>query len=202
MRLQTIYGSKNLDLLTFGLSIIYFVLFVVYLFYLMNYIENNEYTDRLITTLRVIFLVPLLLLYIRYYFVGNHTIAIKKLQLVLLLVYSVVVLATLSSKLAKDEPARKVIKTFFIYILPLLILASCYSTYKTWKKDKFDTGGKVKDRVSLNSSILLTLFYYTIMFFTINEEYGHFNKSVIYYSLIIISILLIVQFSQIAYRSI
>ncbi len=190
-------GSKKFDAVALTCSTLYFVFFLSSL----GCIVSGQCTTEGMTGITAMKIVTLVLPIIFFaklmlqVIAGENdaNVSMARFQLGVLLAYFFIVFLFLCAQAASNVEAANNINTLALYILPIFVMMSFYSTYEMWKS------GTPKSIIYLN--LVLAILYYSLFYFSLEyggSVFGEFGGNTLNGILMAISIVLIFLF---AYRA-
>lgn len=184
---------NKLDIAASLCSFLYFIFFITSLGCLISG-QCSEQGNTGVTSMKIITLILPMVFFAKLLYdatIGEqNNYSMHRFQLGILLAYFFIVFLFMCAQVDNNTEAAKNINTLALYILPIFIIASFYSTYELWK-----TGGKTRSLLYLN--LTLAVLYYSLFYFSLEfngSVFGDFGGNALNSILIAISIILVFLF--------
>lgn len=203
---KTVFGSYKFDAFALTCSALYFIFFASSIGCIITSGGPTQCvpnTDLALTFLKIIFLIPPLLFFAKLCLQAifqRNQFTIERFQLGILLAYFVLVFfflcfyvkALLNGQNPLTDPDAQNTNTFCLFVLPIFIIASFYSTYELWKAPR--------DKVPMflvYLNLTLSVLYYALFYFSLRfggNSFGQTGNTSINGILLALAIMLIFQF--------
>jgi hypothetical protein len=198
-----VLGSNKFDTFALMCSTLYFVFFITTLGCIISGKCSAEGMTA-VTVLKIVTLILPTILFAKLLLqtIGsesgpNNKLTMARFQLGILLAYFFLVFIFLCAQAAGNTEAVGNINTLCLYILPIFIMASFYSTYEMWQ-----SGGVPKSIIYLN--LVLAILYYSLFYFSLElsgsgsgngSVFGEFGNDSLNGILIAIAVALVFLFA-------